>query len=343
MKTPYKLTCEAGLSESFEQKIEPFWQEHVVQACFDSDDNIRIHYCYCLHPQAKATIVLSPGRTESYMKYQEFIFDLFQNGFSVFAIDHRGQGLSDRLIEHPQKGYVDDFQHYVDDLHYFYHHVVTKRSPGPFCLVGHSMGGAIATLYLEQNPEDFVAAAMSAPLYGFRPGPLPLVISKWLIRGLIAIKSIFRRSKDYFYGQMDYVPLPFEENELTHSRPRYEHFRNQYNGQAELRLGGITFHWLSTSLRAMEHLFNNIHKLKTPMLLIQSCDDPIVNQNEQTRFFKKLEKLGNCSDLRKVELHGARHEVFFESDLMRTRAMHNLIEFFERQISLCKLKPDLRE
>lgn len=333
MKTPYKLTSEKDLKQTFNDVITPFWHNVMVQESFNSDDNVRINYCYCICPGAKATIVLSPGRTESYMKYQEFIYDLYQNGFSVFAIDHRGQGLSGRLIDHPQKGYVDDFQHYVDDFHYFYHHIVVKHANAPLCMVGHSMGGAIGTLYLQQNPDDFVAVAMSAPLYGFRPGPLPMFISKWAIRGMIGLKSILRRSKDYFWGQMDYVPVPFEENLLTHCRARYEQFRHQYNTVAELRLGGITFHWLATSLRAMERLFANISRVKTPLLLIQSCDDEIVNQNEQNRFYQKLERLGNCPTLKKIELHGAKHEVFFETDLMRTRAMHTLIEFFEQVLS----------
>lgn len=339
MKTPYKLTSETSLSEIYLKQITPFWQNKVVQNSFDSDDGIRINYCYCLCPDAKATVVLSPGRTESYMKYQEFIYDLYQNGFSVFAIDHRGQGLSGRLIDHPQKGYVDDFQHYVDDFHYFYHHVVVKHANAPLCLVGHSMGGAIGTLYLEQNPDDFVGAVMSAPLHGFRPGPLPLMLSKWLVRGIIGIKSMLRQSTDYFWGQMDYVPLPFEGNRLTHSRPRYEQFRQQFSEVAELRLGGITFHWLATALRAMERQFSNIKTFKTPMLLIQSCDDEIVNQAEQNRFYKKLQQLNNCAVLKKVELHGSKHEVFFESDLMRTRAMHNLIEFVEQVARAKKADP----
>lgn len=335
MKTPYKLTSEKQLSKTFADTITPFWQNTVVQSSFNADDGIRINYCYCICPDAKATVVLSPGRTESYMKYHEFIYDMYQNGFSVFAIDHRGQGLSGRIIDHPQKGYVDDFQHYVDDFHYFYHYVIVKHANGPMCMVAHSMGGAIGTLYMEQNPDDFVAAAMSAPLFGFRPGPLPLTVAKWVIRSLIGVKSIFRRSKDYFWGQMDYVPVPFEDNQLTHCRPRYEQFRKQYSEVADLRLGGITFHWLSTSLRAMETLFNNISKYKTPMLLIQSCDDEIVNQSEQNRFYKRLKRLGNCPDVKKLELHGSKHEVFFETDLMRTRAMHNVIEFFEQH---CQIK-----
>ncbi len=329
MKTPYKLTSEKDLEHAYGAKILPFWQNKVQQLSFQSDDNIRINYCYCICPNAVATVVLAPGRTESYVKYQEFIYDLYQNGFSVFAIDHRGQGFSERLIDHPQKGFVDDFQHYVDDFHYFYRHVVLKHANAPLCLVGHSMGGAIATLFMEQNPDAFVASAMSAPLYGFRPGPLPLLLTKWLVRSVIAVKAIFGRSTDYFWGQQNYETQPFAGNLLTHCQPRYNRFRELYNGDERLHLGGITYHWLATSLRAMEQLFDHAGSLQTPMLLIQSCDDEIVNQQEQTRFFKKLQSLDRCKQLEKIELHGARHEVFFETDLMRTRAMHTLMAFFE--------------
>jgi lysophospholipase len=331
MQTPYQLCSERNLDEHYSQQIIPFWQQSVVTGTFDSDDGIQIAYAYCVCSNAKGTIVLSPGRTEGYLKYQELMFDLYQNGFSVFIIDHRGQGLSGRLIKHPQKGYVDDFQHYVDDFHYFYHHVVIKHANSPLFLLGHSMGATIATLYIQQNPIDFVAAAMSAPLYGFRPGPLPIFAAKAVTRVLIGIKALLGRSTDYFLGQCDYNRMPFEENQLTHCKPRYVRFREQFDQNGAMRLGGITYHWLSTSLRALNRLFDQLSSIKTPLLIIQSCDDAIVSQSEQNRFYKLLNAIGEC---KKVELHGSKHEVFFETDLMRTTAVTATLDFFLTHLPL---------
>ncbi len=329
MPSPYILTSQDTLEEQFSQQIEPFWQSSVSTGSFDSDDGVSIAYAYCLCPDAKATVVVSPGRTEGYLKYKEFIFDLYQNGFSVFIIDHRGQGLSGRLIDDPQKGFVDDFQHYVDDLHYFYHHVVAPKANGPLFLTGHSMGGTIATLYLQQNPDDFVGAAMSAPLYGFHPGSIPVFLAKPVSWVLIGLKILLGQSKDYFIGQHDYRHEPFEGNDLTHCQPRYHHFREQYAHEPALQLGGITFHWLATALRAIDRLYDKLENIKTPMLIIQSCDDPIVSIRAQSRVHKRLKELGECQ---KIELHGAKHEVFFETDLMRNTAIGGMLGFFEETI-----------
>ena len=61
-------------------------------------------------------IVISNGRTESMAGYPELIWDLHQQGYSVYILDHRGQGFSTRLLPDPQKSYVEKFEDYVDDL-----------------------------------------------------------------------------------------------------------------------------------------------------------------------------------------------------------------------------------
>ncbi|MGL5047826.1 MAG: serine aminopeptidase domain-containing protein, partial [Shewanella sp.] len=75
---------------------QAFWQS-VVQDTLATADGVMLAYMMVKHPQAHTAIVLSTGRVESYLKYQELIFDLYQQGYSVYAIDHRGQGGSDRM------------------------------------------------------------------------------------------------------------------------------------------------------------------------------------------------------------------------------------------------------
>lgn len=329
MASEYTLSSADNIKQHYQENILPFWQQKVQTCEFQSSDNTTLAYAYCINPHAKATIVLSPGRTEGYLKYQEFFYDLYQNGYSVFAIDHRGQGLSDRLINHPQKGYVDKFQHYVDDFAQFFEEEVKPKTDSPLFLVGHSMGATIATLYLEQFPDKFIASAMSAPLYGFNPGMLPVFVAKPLSQILIGIKTLMGKSSDYFLGQFDYCQVPFKENKLTHCQARYDHFRYIYEQHNKLRLGGITFHWLATSLRAIKDLFRHINSIETPMLIIQSYDDEVVNLGDQTRFYKRLEPKGICE---KIELHGAKHEVFFETDLMRTTAITGMLKFFDKHL-----------
>lgn len=92
-------------------------------------------------------IVVCPGRIESYIKYAELAYDLFHLGFDVLIIDHRGQGLSGRMLPDTHRGHVDNFSDYVDDLAAFWQQEV---QPGPWrkrYILAHSMGGAISTLF----------------------------------------------------------------------------------------------------------------------------------------------------------------------------------------------------
>jgi len=92
-----KFSSEKKLNTPEQQR---FWQ-NVHQSEFQSSDGVKIAFCQVLQADAKQAVVISNGRVESYLKYQELIFDLYQQGYSVFALDHRGQGLSDRITDNP--------------------------------------------------------------------------------------------------------------------------------------------------------------------------------------------------------------------------------------------------
>ena len=92
----WTFTSEQDLASTFATEINPFWQTSVTLGEFVGKDNIDVHYAWCIPENPKSTVVISSGRIESYLKYKELIFDLYQNGFAVFILDHRGQGLSDR-------------------------------------------------------------------------------------------------------------------------------------------------------------------------------------------------------------------------------------------------------
>ena len=86
--------------------IPAFWQQHVTSGVLTARDGVKLAYALCIPAQPAATIVISSGRIEAYLKYQEVMFDLYNQGFAVFIMDHRGQGLSDRMTANPHQGFV---------------------------------------------------------------------------------------------------------------------------------------------------------------------------------------------------------------------------------------------
>ena len=108
--------------------------------------------------QPHAVLVIAHGLRDHSARYATFAEALAQRGYAVYAYDHRGHGRSDGRGQ-----MVDEFDDYIVDLHSFIADV-RQREPGrPIYLFGHSMGGAIATLYAETRDPQLAGLVLSAP------------------------------------------------------------------------------------------------------------------------------------------------------------------------------------
>lgn len=299
---------------------QAFWQT-VVQGTLTAADGITLAYMVALHPKAHASIVLSSGRVESYLKYQELVFDLYQQGYSVYAIDHRGQGLSARMTINPHMGHVRRFNDYIDDFALFMHKIVLNQAAQPLFLLGHSMGGAIGTLYLKQHPDIFTAAAFSAPMYGIKL-PMPKGFVRWLASKLDT--SLNGGEPNFVLSGQNYKAVPFKGNDLTHSQARYQAYRELYEAAPKLQLGSPTNRWLTESLDAADSCVLATAHIRTPILILQASEDKIVDNAAQN--------LAVSSHCQLKVIAGAAHEIFMEKDAYRNQALNYALEFFTRYV-----------
>ena len=340
-----KFTTEPQLANRYINEIADFWLTGQF-AHFNGVGNARISYATFIHNEANnlsninsdnKCLVISSGRTEGYLKYKELSFDLFNLGFNIFLIDHRGQGLSERAIENPHKGYVESFQYYVDDLAIFIdkivkpHCITSSQVQKPY-LLAHSMGGAIAARYLQDYPESIQAAVLSSPMLGFISGGIPDVIAELLIKSTAQINQWFGNTPWYFFGQKDYAQMDFVDNQLTHSELRFQQFSQLYQETPAIQLGGITVKWLTESITALETIFANIDKIITPTLVIQSGDEKIVSNQAQDDFCQQLHQSQpqSCPNGKPISIKGASHELFFEIDIYRQQALTAAVEWLEQ-------------
>src|SRR6516165_2660670 len=87
--------------------------EGVTTGMLRTPDKVSIRYARWEPPRGrKGTVVIFQGRTEFIEKYFEVVHDLRARGFAVATLDWRGQGLSDRALRNPRKGYVRNFSQY---------------------------------------------------------------------------------------------------------------------------------------------------------------------------------------------------------------------------------------
>lgn len=305
-------------------ELQQFWQQGQHQSFF-SFDQTRICYSSFRHPAARAEIVLSPGRIEASQKYQEFCFDLYQAGFTVHLIDHRGQGLSDRINADQHLGDVADFQHYVQDFALWLAQHIAPQQQAPLLGLAHSMGSAILCRYLQQHSKHgFSGVVYCSPMFGIQTKPLPKMIATTLVRLITTLNYLCGRQSRYFPGQKPYLDKPFSGNHLTHSLVRYQQFRQLYQTQAELQLGGVSGRWLQQSLLAIKAL-QQAPALTLPQLIVQATADPVVDNQMQQLYQQKHAQQGQACEL--VKIQGALHEIIFESDPLRNQLFTALDRF----------------
>lgn len=341
LPSPQQLSCWHANKPSDQSKqwrhwadtdLHTFWK-HVQSHFFYSHDGKRLHYYLAKQANTQAPwIVISPGRIEAALKYQELIFDFAAQGFSVAVIDHRGQGLSDRLTSQPQQGHIDKFQHYIQDFDLWLQQLKPFIGESPCHLFAHSMGGTIATLYLaecglKQPAVSFCTAVLSAPMMDIYTDPLPSPLGKSLVRSVAWLdKAVQPSQPNYAPGMTDFNPLPFHDNQLTHSKQRYQWFLDLYRSHPHIQLGGPTWQWLNEAIKAMKSLPKAASSIQLPVLVLQATQDRIVKPEAQFKFASQL--CHKKSSL--VRIEGAFHEIFMEQDTIRHLALEHIFTWMQR-------------
>ena len=157
-----------------ETVVRDFLKKNVRHGYFRSYDNARIHYYAIKHENEKGVIVISHGFCDFFYKYHEMSYYFYELGYSVYFIDHRGHGYSQRMTSDISKVYIQSYKQYVDDLKCFMDKIVTRRSTSDnYILFAHSMGGAIGAMFLEMYPQYFKRAVLSSPLMKMKFKNLP--------------------------------------------------------------------------------------------------------------------------------------------------------------------------
>lgn len=272
----------------------------------------------------KGSILLLSGRTEFMEKYSETIVELNQKDFDVYSFDWCGQGLSSRILANRHKGFIEDYNVYLNDMHLFVGNIVTTESARPLIVIAHSMGGHIALRFMHDFPGTVDMAVLTSPMIDIFKSNL----SKWFVKLItcIAVKAGFSHS--YVIGSGDYMDEKFEGNNLTSDPVRFLDAVNAIEINPDLALGGVTYGWLAATLKSIDILTQPgfAAKITTPILMISAGEDKIVPVKAQKKICAALP---NC---RFVEIPGARHEIFKETDGVRSMVWREFKRFtYEKQ------------
>ena len=109
-------------------------------------------------------VVLAHGYGEHAGRYEHVASTLTGLGATVYAPDHLGHGRSAG-----EPALVTDIEMIVSDLHAVADRARRDHPALPFALIGHSMGGLIATRFAQRYGDELAALVLSGPLVGGNP------------------------------------------------------------------------------------------------------------------------------------------------------------------------------
>lgn len=278
-------------------------------------DGVRLRFArWAPPPGRKGTVCLFLGRTEFIEKYFETVRDLRGRGFAVAALDWRGQGLSQRRLDDPLKGHVEDFAEYDADLATFMKEVVLPDCPPPHYALGHSMGGSVLLRAAHQGQRWFDRIVLSAPLIG-----LPGLRDSFPVRSAARIMRLLGLGTSYVPARRDetgvMITRPFAGNVLTSDPVRYARTGAVLEYEPALGLGLPTVAWTDAAFRTMRAFAEPAYpaRIRQPILIVAAGRDEVVS-TAATEAFAILLRAGSH-----LVVPGSRHELLMEQDRLRAQ------------------------
>jgi lysophospholipase len=310
---------ETNYSDEMSKYAWPFYGSG-QDGSFQGKAGITIKYRKWENPHEIGAIVIFPGRGDPFFDFAETIYDLAHKGYSIYTLDHRGQGSSYRMLANPQLGYVKHFDDYIDDAKTFVDTVVKAVPHKKLFLLGHSMGGAIAATYLHTHPADFDAAVLASPMFEINTAPY----TSWEARILVWFELLVHRGKEYGPTQEDFnTNEVFENNRITTSKVRWQTTHDMFLTYPVLQTGGATNRWISESFKASDKIHDFADEIATPVLVISSGDDQLVEEPNIDYFCQHAQ---HCTQV--PAYAGAQHGILWERDPIRDDVFARIFSFY---------------
>ncbi len=258
-----------------------------IEGNFKGIRNLNIYYQSWLPAEdPKAILLVVHGLGEHCGRYMNVVDHFVPLGYAVYGLDHIGHGKSEGMRE-----FVESFEDFTDTLTIYLKMVRSWQPDKPIFLLGHSMGGAIATYYLLDHQDDFSGAIISAPAIsvGESVSPITITLSKVLSKiapklGLIAldVNALSRDPK---------VVKAYVDDPLV------------FHGKTPARLA-------AELLSAMQHITAETSKITLPFIVLQGAEDALVDPSGTQMLYEKA----SSADKTLKKYKGLYHEIFNEPE-----------------------------
>ena len=262
-------------------------------------DGIELYYEKHLVDNSIATIIIVHGLGENQARYAWVTEKLNENGYNVYRYDARGHGKSEG-----KRGYLEDFQDYLEDLDILVEMVKRDNKGLKTILVGHSMGGLVATAYTAKYPEKVDLLAVSG---GATKCPKSATAIKFLPFNIM--------------GKLNYV------NKLGNAVCSVKEVGEAYN-KDPLVLKKISFRLLGNAfVIGTKFVKQNISNIKCPTFVMHGEKDGVVGKDIGEWTFANL----RCKDKQLKIYPNLYHEIF--NEVTKENVVKDLIDWCEERMN----------
>jgi acylglycerol lipase len=247
--------------------------------------DLSIYYqCWLPDGEPKAVLLVAPGLAEHSGRYTNVVDYFVPKGYAVYGLDHRGHGKSEGLRCH-----VERFSDYVDDLKTFFDLVRDERGDTRIFLVGHSMGGTIATAYALQHQQELAGLMLS--------GATLRVGSSITSAQIIAARILSAVLPKMGVSALDSSAISQDQAVVD----AYDNDPLVYRGKLRARQG-------AEFLKMLQNLPYQMPQIKMPILIMYGTADKLSDPEGSDMLYQRA----GSEDKTLKQYEGFYHEIFNE-------------------------------
>lgn len=270
------------------------------ESMFLGSKDVKIFYSVDKVEKPKAAVVFVHGICEHLGRYAYIKEKFIDASYNVYRYDARGHGKSEG-----KRGDLEDFEDYLDDLDIFVEMVKKENKGLKLVLIGHSMGGLVATAYTCKYPNKVDLLAISG---GATQCPASAKALKFLPYKLFGGLNYTNKLGDAVCSVKE-VGIAYNKDPLVIKKVKF-------------RLLGNAF------VKGTKFVENNIKNIKCPTLVMHGEKDGVVGKDIGEWTYANLK----CLDKEIKIYSNLYHEIF--NEVNKDEVIENLIHWCDERV--CK-------
>ena len=256
-----------------------------VEGKFRGHKNLNLYYqCWLPAKGPKAILLVVHGFAEHSGRYMNMVNYFVPKDYAVYGLDYRGHGKSEG-----RRGYVERFSYYLNDLKAFSSIVRGKHRDAKIFIVGHSMGGTIATAYTIHHQDELDGLILSGASLRTGTSLSPALIAVARIVSLLLPKMGITTLDAAALSRDEAVVDAYINDPLV------------YRGKIPARLG-------SELVRMMQKLPHQMPKIDLPILIMHGTADRLADPKGSEMLYQRVSSRDKTLKL----YEGFYHEIFNE-------------------------------